>query len=448
MLKDHYTEEYIGILEKNEALYAKDAAVLKNRIAASTAIIHGEPVPCTYQGLFYDEKDEAVFREVTAQIMQIGRKVTKAFVEDASYRALFRYDPRLEALICHDPGYDVPVPIARYDLFYNGTADYKFCEFNTDGASAMNEDYVLSRLLLETEGMKAFSKKYSLRNIDQIETWVDTLLEMCAKYTGKTRPNVAICDILELGTTNEFIEFQKRFEQRGLSCVICDIRSLSYREGRLYAEDMPIDVMYRRFVSGEMMKVYDQVSDFINAYRENAFLMIGSFRSQIMHSKTIFEILRHEKTAALLTQEERDFIDRVIPVTKTLTRDDIPMLLKNKEAYILKPKEGYASHGVFTGRDLSPEEYRRALERAVTEDYIYQEYFDMKKCPFVEFINGKMTVSEFGQVVGLFIYNERFISPYTRIGKESLISGARRYYTAPALRIGTDKGERYENREA
>ncbi len=40
-----------------------------------------------------------------------------------------------------EPTYDSPIPIARIDIFYNEeTGDFKFCEFNTDGTSAMNED--------------------------------------------------------------------------------------------------------------------------------------------------------------------------------------------------------------------------------------------------------------------------------------------------------------------
>lgn len=55
---------------------------------------------------------------------------------------------------------------------------------------------------------------------------------------------------------------------------------------------------------------------------------------------------------------------------------------------------------------------------------------------FVEFNkDGKIEVNDFGVVLGMFIYNEKFIAPYTRIGKDNLISGARDYYTAPNIFI-------------
>ena len=44
--------------------------------------------------------------------------------------------------------YDMPVPIGRYDVFYNSADDFKMCEFNTDGASAMNEENTIGALML------------------------------------------------------------------------------------------------------------------------------------------------------------------------------------------------------------------------------------------------------------------------------------------------------------
>ncbi len=54
-------------------------------------------------------------------------------------------EPKLEELILNRPTYYSPIPIARIDIFYNEkTGDFKFCEFNTDGTSAMNEDRKLN----------------------------------------------------------------------------------------------------------------------------------------------------------------------------------------------------------------------------------------------------------------------------------------------------------------
>lgn len=123
-------------------------------------------------------------------------------------------------------------------------------------------------------------------------------------------------DNLEVGTPNEFDEFKRVYEENGFNCEIIDIRDLEYKNGKLCHGDYVIDLVYRRIVTLELLKIKDQIKPFLDAYMDNAFFMVGSFRSQLMHSKLIFEIFRDEQTQALLNNEEKKFIDEHVPFTK------------------------------------------------------------------------------------------------------------------------------------
>lgn len=442
MLMNEYIKDYVELLKTDLEKYEEDYLRLQERIVEESVIVRGGPVPITYQGYFYDEDNEQDFHLITKKMMEITHKVTEEYLKNPEYRKLFEFDERLEELILLDPGYNIPVTVGRYDLFYNGSDDYKFIEFNTDGTSGMNEDRILSRLLFETEGMKDFSKLYEYENIDLLESLIDEYLDLYEEITGRTNPNIAIVDILERGTTSEFLAFQKGFEKRGINCEIIDIRDLEYENGVLKKGDFEIDLMYRRFVIREFMKVYDEVSDFLQAYKDQAFLMFGSFRNQIVHTKLIFEVFHHPMTRQILNEDEWEFIQKVIPFTKTFDEpEDLKKVLKRPEKYILKPKEGYASIGVFTGRMMDKEEYEDRVREVYQTDYIYQEFFEMDSVPYVEFVDGELVLSGFGQNIGMMIYNEKFIAPYTRIGREDIISNEYDYYTSPAVRI-LDKKEK------
>ena len=139
-------------------------------------------------------------------------------------------DPTIEELVLHDPGYDVPVPICRYDVFYDGV-NYMLCELNTDGSSAMNEDNTLGQLLLQTKAMQKFMEKHSVENIDMFTPWVWETADMYKKYVSDKKPNVAIVDNLEVGTPNEFEEFKRVYEENGFNCEIIDIIDLEYKNG-------------------------------------------------------------------------------------------------------------------------------------------------------------------------------------------------------------------------
>jgi len=55
---------------------------------------------------------------------------------------------------------------------------------------------------------------------------------------------------------------------------------------------------------------------------DNAFFMVGSFRSQLMHSKLIFEIFRDEQTQALLNNEEKKFYRRTRSIHEKNTKNE------------------------------------------------------------------------------------------------------------------------------
>lgn len=432
MFNADLVEEYIEIIKEDPELYYQDYLKAIEKSKVSTALYKGEPIPITYQGMFVSEKDVAEFERISRIMMSISRKVAKEYVENPSYRELFNFSPDLEELILVDPGYDIPVPIARYDIFYNGPGDFKFCEFNTDGSSAMNEDDVLGKILLETKAFQAFGESYEISQFELFKSWVEKTVELYREYKFKDHPVVAIVDFTDKGTTKEFERFVQTYEEMGYRCFIADIRDLEYRDGSLVYQGEKIDLVYRRAVTMDIMDKLDQVQDFIQAYKDGVFMMVGSFRSHMMHSKLIFKILLDSRTKLLLESDENKFIEKHIPFTANLnTEEDYKKVLTFKNKYILKPHEGYASQGIYSGREHDEEEWKEILDRIYDQGYIYQDYVDVDPVDFVEFIDGKLEVNPFGFVMGLFIYKEEFQGLYTRIGREALISGARDYYTSP-----------------
>lgn len=435
MFNVKYANEYISIVKENPQLYFNDYKKLLNDVAHSNAIYKEKPVPVTYQGLFYDEDDKKSFENLSKTLMDITQKVTHEYLINPEYRKLFGFSKELEELIIHDPGYDITVPMARYDVFYNSPDKFKFVEFNTDGSSAMNKDNTVGDILIETLTMKEFRKKYDVECVDMFSPWIKESTKIYESIHNK-KPRIAIVDFLDIGATYEFKKFKQLFIENGYICEIFDIRDLVYKNGKLMCDDFEIDMVYRRAVTVEYMKNYDIMKDFTKAYLDNAFMLIGSFRSQIMHTKLIFKILLDPLTQNILNDYENEFLKSHIPFTDKFTDEVYDEVLKNKDLYIVKPVDDYASHGVYAGRGVSDEQWKDILDTALTDDYIYQEYYQMDTIPFLEFDeSGNININGFTAVLGMFIYNGKFIAPYTRIGQNSTVGGADKHYVAPNFLI-------------
>lgn len=431
-------KEYIDLILKDSELYSKDYKKTIEKVKDSNAIYKGKPVPFLYHPMFFTEEDIDNFRKIGNLMISIANKVTNRYVNDKDFRKKFGFSKLLEELILVDNGYDVNVPIGRFDIFYKDYNNFKFCELNTDGSSAMNEDNTLGRILLETKAVKELERKYHLNIFELIDKWVKDSIGIYKKFDpSNSKPNVAIVDFVESGTSNEFEEFKKSYINNGYNCIIVDPRELTYKDGKLYHDDYKIDLVYRRIVTFELIERASEIPEFIEAYRNKAMCTIGSIKSQVVHNKVIFKILHDKDTLEFLSDEEREFIKKHIPSTGLFkgNREVFDDVLNNKDKYIMKPLDLNGSRGVFVGRDLSKDKWEKRLEEVWDRDYLYQEFVNPYTREFVVFRDGKSYVEEFGSITGLFMYNEKLAGLYTRVGKNNIISGLTEYYTLPNILV-------------
>ncbi len=432
------TEEYIDIIKSNPDIYYEDYKRAVERASKSNALYKGKPIPFLYQPIFFTREDIENFNRIGKILMSIANKVTNRYLVSPEYRRKFKYPKLLEELILIDPGYDINIPIGRFDLFYGGGDRFKFIEINTDGTSGMNEDNIFSNILLESKAMEIMKGRYNISYFELVDSWVEESLNIYNRYDKKVdKPNIAIVDFTESGITAEFETFKKAYMRKGYNAVIADPRDLRYRDGNLYYGDFRIDLIYRRIVTVEFIERAKEIPDLIEAYRDGAVCVIGSLRSQIMHNKIIFKILRDEETLSFLSEEERRLIEDHIPFTDEFGGDErvFEKVLKNKDDYIIKPVDSFASQGVNAGRDFSYEEWERILRECWNMDYLYQEFIDPYTRPFVQFEDGEVKVRDFKLNIGVYMYNGEFAGVYTRISRHNIIFGREGYFSIPSMLV-------------
>ena len=428
--------EYIEMVLKDQVSYADDYKKVVEKVANSTAIYKGKPVPFLYNPMFFTPEDEKSFSKIGKTMIEIGDKVFHKFRDDLEYRKKFNYPDYIINLMLLPNSYEINVPIGRFDVFYKDKDNFKFCEINTDGSSAMNEDNAVGEILLESQALKDFSNKYDLKNNELIASWVEKSLEIFNKWDpSNKKPNVAIVDFKESGTSYEFLEFKKAYENAGYNCIIADPRDLIYQDGKLYFEDYRIDLVYRRIVTFELIEKKDEIGEFLKAYEENAMCVIGTIRSQLIHNKIFFKILHDKDTLDFLSEDERKFVKNHVPYTGKFEggQEEFDKVLLDKDMYVLKPYDKNGSQGVFVGRDLSDEVWKEMLSKVFNKDYIYQEFVEPFKRDFLVYKEEAFKTETFGSIVGIFMYKEDYAGLYTRIGKENIISGLTSYNTVPNI---------------
>ena len=421
--------EYCESVAKEKERHAKSAVGEIAYINSSTAKYHGRCVSTLYVPKMFADKDVDAFRGLIKTLYGIFDKVIEQYRKDQEYRALFGFSEKLEELILRKPGYESKIPIARIDIFYNEeTGDFKFCEFNTDGSSAMNEDRELNNALKLTLGYKELSEKYEIDTFELFDSWAKASLGIYMETEGAAKhPHVAIVDFMESATNNEFEIFAESYRKFGAECEICEIRDLKFRDGRLYGGmDRPIDLIYRRAVTSDIMEHYDEVLDFITAVKEEAVCLIGDFTTQIAHNKVLYRILHHPMTQAFLTEEEREYVKAHVPYTALMTAENLPydQIIADKDRFIVKPLDSYGSKGVFAGVEFeSGEEWKKMVDAHRMDGYLVQEFCLPYQTRNIDFSKGAdADFIPVSNLTGLFVYDGEFQGVYSRVSRGKIIS--------------------------
>lgn len=428
----------LAISDKENVI--KDYKRIYSLVGNSNAVYKGKQLPFLYFPTIYSKSDIKVFEILTKRIFDIVNKSISIYLENVDVRFIFDFDKRLEELILIPHKYKTNVPMGRFDFFYYPDGSYKFCELNTDGTSAMNEETPLTDILLDTIVMKQITSKYNIKRYELYQSWVDETRSIYKEYIvnggeSSEKPLVAIVDFMGGEIPIEFDEFKTVFEKSKFDCIIIEPDKIVCKDGYMYYGDKKIDIVYRRLVTRDLMINYDMLSGFVDGLKANKTCVIGSIKSQIVHTKKYFEALHHPEFRKYFTKTELEYIDEHIPFTAMLVRDNnFDEYVNNKNNYIIKPIDFYASKGVYAGKEFSKDEWIKRLLNGIDEGYIIQEFCRKSVNQNIHFNeDGTFKVVEVNNITGLFLYNEKLSGLFTRAGYNAVISDLNDGYTLSSL---------------
>ena len=450
-----YTREYFQIMDALGGDVAGRRAAY-DYMQSSTAIVHHRVVACSFIPRLFNRKTYDTMKETAETAHRILVKVIERYLADPEYRRAFDFDPRLEELILLPRGYDSVLPFARVDTFLDED-DYrvKFCEFNADGSSGMNENREITTSVAQSETFKEFASRHQVEGCELFESWVQAFLDIYATYARRVEnPRIAICDYLENGVVDEFHIFAEKFREAGVECVVADVRELSFDGEVLTTPDgLPVNAIWRRSVTNDVLEFWDDSQDLINAVRARKVALIGAFSGHIVHDKQLFEVLFAPETQAFLTEEEIAFVEETVPMTAFLNDDqvNIDQIRANREEWIIKPTDHYGADNVYAGCEVSQEEWERVIDEFANEragyPFIVQRYirpFKTDTLPPDRGINEApdgAVESEpvpYNNLNGLYLYNGHFQGVFSRLGPHPTISKTNDGMTAATIWVDCD----------
>ena len=449
---ENLNKAYLDLFINNKKEFLEDFNnKLWPELEASSVRYKGRPVPFLYHPFMIDKDEWNRLTELIDNFNKILYKVIARYINDSEFRSCFPFSEKMEEYILVEPGYSNPYPVARFDLFYYKDS-IKFCELNTDGTSAMNEVRGIQEIVANSGAVNQFENENNLK-LEGFKLF-DSLIDiMITKYNeflskkinekvdfNKDKPVIGIVDFNKDGTISEFKEFQRWFDKRGILSYIIDPRDVENRVDGLYYNNKRIDFVYRRATTGRLFDHFDEIQEFLTAYKAHKFCMFGSFRSQIIHNKAIFQILSNKEYVSFLDETEHQFINKHIPETGLLDENSVEEknIKENKDKYILKPDDGFAGKGIKLGEETSQEDWDNFVDESINKPYLYQNYCQPPTRKMISIDDDKVRIDPYYYQIGLYVFNGQVQGIYNRAGREKIIGSIYECFTVPTY-IVSDK---------
>ena len=412
--------EYITYINEHKEEMKRKAEEMKEDLEHSALFVRGRHTsrPLSIPRI-YSKEQIAQFEQIVQTAYGIFCKIIQEYINCEDYRKLFPFPKELEELILVPNGYDSYLPMSRFDIFYNeDSGQFHFCEINADGSTGMNEDRIMDEMMIHNPAHQEVLRRHNLKPFELMDSLIDMYLSLYDTYDKKVeKPNIAIVDFLDLGTVREFEEMVRRFQKRGVNSEICDIRELRYENGKLLSKKgHVIDAVCRRSVTADVIDHYQEIQPFIQAVKDRAIFIAGSFCTQLVHHKSIFHVIHLPRTQQFLTKEEIDFVEKHVPKTMPFDPEwiDKEEVIRNKNAWILKPQDAYASRGVAAGFEYGEEEWGKIVSEAYGTHYICQEYVPQYLSSNIDFVFGDGQWHDYITMAGLYVYNGKFAGVFSR----------------------------------
>jgi uncharacterized circularly permuted ATP-grasp superfamily protein len=376
------------------------------RLLKERHLYFGDRPLCTVlRPYFYVADDWAYLKHETEILLGAFSRAHEACLHSADLREQLALEAYEEQLFSLDIGGVTPWTSSRLDSFFLvDQRTLKYVEYNAETPAGMGYEDILAEVFTELEPMKRFAERYHLQSMPMLGDLLKCLLRAYKEFGGTDQPQIAIVDWHEVPTLTEHEICREFFERNGIRAILADPRNLEYRDGKLWAGDYRIDVMYKRVLISELIdRMGVDENPIVQAVRDHAVLMTNSFSAKLMAKKASFAFLSDERNAHLFTPEQQRVVANHIPWTRNVSErktmyngqeiDLVPFIAENANNLVLKPNDEYGGKGVHIGWEATSTQWSNAIQEALNHRYVVQERVSTIFRNFPAVFDGKLDIS-------------------------------------------------------
>lgn len=168
----------------------------------------------------------------------------------------------------------------------------------------------------------------------------------------------------------EFQLFQQLFQSLGVQAVVIDARELTWHDGKLWANERPIDLVYNRLTD---FYLEDSAHLALKmAYKANAVVLTPHPQAHALYANkhNLVRLSDAQSLAQLgISGALQQTLVNTIPTTETINPAKAEDLWARRKQLFFKPANGYGSKATYRGDKIT----RRVWEEILQGDYVAQQ---------------------------------------------------------------------------
>ncbi len=398
---------YHKLLEENGYRDLSWAEELQNRMRDQGLTVSGRPIAPILRPQFISRRQLDTLTRATHQLASILDRVETLALQSPALLNRLGVLPAEKMLAAISPGYSRCSVTSCLDAkLQNGSLS--LCGYQTCRPKALAYSEPLADLFLNLPIVKSFKRgRYKLSKVGQADSLSRSMLDIWKEWGGGRRqPNIAVVEFASgAGTSsNEGQLLANLFSQSGLPSRVLSPEDLEYSNGKLHARDFAVDLVFRRFGTAELLAHFDLSHPLLAAYRDHAICMVNSFRSDIAHRRSLFELLTDESVTAHLPLDDRKLISRFVPWTRIIAHkktkyggqeiDLTEFILRNRPKLVLRPNQDSIEHPMYIGAEMTQSAWEGALRDAFRYSYVAQEHSCCGREPVPVFQYGELHIKD------------------------------------------------------
>ncbi len=408
---------------------------MRRRLKEETLYFGSRPLCVVLRPHFYTETNWAFVKKGLESVLKAFETLHYALMDSPELRAQLHLDDYEETLLVYDNPAVPPWTSSRLDTFFvQDEGILKVVEYNAETPAGIGYGDVLANVFDELEVVQKFRERYHVRQIRSLNNLSNALVDGYRLWGGKQdKPQIGILDWGDVPTLNEHVITGQHLERLGYRVKLADPRTIDYRRGHLYADDFRIDMIYKRVLYSELIKVMGINNPIIRAMRDGNVYITNSISAKMLAKKASLALLSDERYTDLYSAQEHEAIREFIPWTRVIeertteykgeTIDLISYVAEHREEFTLKPNDDYGGTGVMLGWESSADAWESKLKLALEKPHVVQEKVRVVERDFPMWINDEVDISKRYVDADPYIFNGTSVEGVmTRLSPQALLN--------------------------